>query len=184
VAEVGILDIDGVKFTNSTLVKDERGFVNKYLQNISEGNLQENFNVDSLLISRNLKTGTLRGMHFQSHPHQEEKIVTCASGKILDVVVDLRPDSATFGKWAKVILNSAEPIAIYIPKGLAHGFQTLTKNSVVLYAISTPYIPSSSFVLSHNDPLVGIVWPRTVTTMSKRDLEGLDFQDAVKANVG
>jgi dTDP-4-dehydrorhamnose 3,5-epimerase len=101
----------------------------------------------------------------------------------LDVIVDLRPNSATFGNWSKIILDGVDPIAIYLPKGLAHGFQTLERDTKVLYAISTRYVPNNSYVLSHADSSVGIVWPLKISAISKKDTEGLNFEQAVRANV-
>lgn len=181
--EVAISDIPGVHFTNCKIESDNRGSVYKYYQSDEEGDATQTFQVDSLLVSSNIKVGTLRGMHFQGHPFQEEKIITCISGRILDVIVDLRRNSATFGNWAKVVLDAVDPKAIYLPKGLAHGFQTLESNTKVLYAISTRYVPKNSYVLSHADPSVGIVWPLDVSAISKKDTEGLNFDEAVRANV-
>jgi dTDP-4-dehydrorhamnose 3,5-epimerase len=182
-SEVAISDILGVHFTNCKTERDTRGSMYKFYQSAEEGNPAQTFQVDSLLVSSNRKVGTLRGMHFQGYPFQEEKIITCISGKILDVIVDLRPNSATFGNWSKIILDGVDPRAIYLPKGLAHGFQTLERDTKVLYAISTRYVPNNSYVLSHADSSVGIVWPLKISAISKKDTEGLNFEQAVRANV-
>jgi len=182
-AEVAFSDILGVHFANSKMERDNRGSVYKYYQSEEEGSPSQAFQVDSLLVSNNIEIGTLRGMHFQGHPFQEEKIITCISGKILDVIVDLRPNSSTFGDWSKIILDAEDPKAIYLPKGMAHGFQTLKSDTSVLYAISTRQVPKNSYVLSHADPSVGIDWPLKVSSISKRDTDGLNFEQAVRASV-
>jgi dTDP-4-dehydrorhamnose 3,5-epimerase len=120
--------------------------------------------------SFNLRRGTLRGMHYQVAPHEETKLVRCTSGKIFDVIVDVRPQSPTYGKWHGVELSSDNHRMLYIASGFAHGFQTLEDNSEVFYQISTEYLPSASRGILWNDPTLAISWPITKgMTISERD---------------
>ncbi len=110
--------------------------------------------------SYNKKVGTLRGLHFQKPPYEEDKIVSCISGMIFDVVVDLRPNSATFGKWVCFTLSSDNNTQIFIPKGFAHGFQTLRKNTIVNYMISENYHPNYASGVFWADDYLKIDWPQ------------------------
>jgi dTDP-4-dehydrorhamnose 3,5-epimerase len=108
-------------------------------------------------------------MHFQEAPHEEVKIVRCMSGAIYDVIIDLRPSSSSYKKWIGVELNATERMMIYIPKGFAHGFQTLQDDSEVFYWISDYYMPSSAKGYCWNDPSFNIRWPLPVEFISHRD---------------
>jgi dTDP-4-dehydrorhamnose 3,5-epimerase len=121
-------------------------------------------------VSRNPRSGTLRGLHFQNAPHEEAKLVRCTRGAIFDVAVDLRQGSATRGTWVGVELDGENGRALYIPEGCAHGFQTLVDDTEVSYMISTPYAPDASVGVRWDDPLLGIAWPDVATrTISARD---------------
>jgi dTDP-4-dehydrorhamnose 3,5-epimerase len=122
--------------------------------------------------SFNRRAGTLRGMHFQAEPHGEDKLVRCTRGAVFDVAVDLRADSATLHRWHGVELSADNGIALWIPRGFAHGFQTLTNGAEVLYAMSTPFVPGSGRGVRWDDPAFGIAWPEPPPggrTMSDRD---------------
>jgi dTDP-4-dehydrorhamnose 3,5-epimerase len=120
--------------------------------------------------SFNLRRGTLRGMHYQAMPHEETKVVRCTSGKIFDVIVDLRPGSTTYGRWHGVELTSENHRMLYVPAGFAHGFQTLEDNSEVFYQISVDYVPSAARGIRWNEPSLAIKWPITQgITISERD---------------
>jgi dTDP-4-dehydrorhamnose 3,5-epimerase len=109
--------------------------------------------------SFNIRQGTLRGLHYQAAPHAEEKLVRVTMGAIFDVIVDLREKSPTFGRWFGQVISAENRRMIYIPKGFAHGFQTLQDNSEVFYQISTFYEPASARGIRWNDPAIGVVWP-------------------------
>jgi dTDP-4-dehydrorhamnose 3,5-epimerase len=127
-------------------------------------------NIAQCSTSFNLRRGTLRGMHYQTPPHEEIKIVRCTSGSIFDVIVDVRPESVTRGSWHGVELSSDNHRMLYIPAGFAHGFQTLVDNSEVFYQISAEYVPSASRGIRWNDPAVAISWPiNEGITISARD---------------
>ena len=121
-------------------------------------------------ISRNARAGTLRGLHFQTPPHQEVKLVRCAAGGIYDVIVDLRSGSDTYAQWIGLELDAASGRALYVPKGFAHGFQTLEDATDVLYMISDPYVPEASSGFRWDDPALGIEWPEAAErTISAKD---------------
>jgi dTDP-4-dehydrorhamnose 3,5-epimerase len=130
-------------------------------------------------ISLNTRAGTLRGLHFQSAPHEETKLVRCTRGAIYDVIVDLRPDSATRARWIGVELSAERGSALYVPKGFAHGFQTLVDDTEVFYMMSTPYVPEASTGVRWDDPAFDIAWPETtVRTMSERDRDWPTYRTA------
>ena len=113
--------------------------------------------------------GTVRGMHFQCDPQAEVKMVRCVRGKIFDAIVDIRPGSATYGRWTGLTLSAENRTAIYVPRGFAHGFQTLEPDCEVTYLVSAPYSPAHEGGINHADPSIGIRWPRPVTLVSDRD---------------
>jgi dTDP-4-dehydrorhamnose 3,5-epimerase len=127
-------------------------------------------------ISRNTRAGTLRGMHFQREPHWEVKLVRCTAGAVFDVIVDLRRDSETFLRWFGVELSAERANALYIPKGFAHGFQTLVDGAEVFYTMSDPYVPEASAGVRWDDPAFGIEWPHAdERTINERDRSWPDF---------
>jgi len=117
----------------------------------------------------NHKRGTLRGMHLQSEPHAQIKIVRATRGALLDVIVDLRPDSPTFKKWDAVELTGDNRRMLYIPAGIAHGYLTLSDDTEAYYHASTPWAPSAERGVRWNDPAFGIEWPFTPTVISSKD---------------
>lgn len=128
--------------------------------------------------SFNRRKGTLRGMHFQRTPMVEVKLVRCTMGSILDVILDLRPESPTFKQWASVVLTAANPKAFYIPERFAHGFQTLEDNTEVYYQVSQIYSPEHAAGVRWDDPAFAIEWPPEDTrTISERDRSFPDFTE-------
>ena len=120
-------------------------------------------------ISFNQKAGTLRGLHFQTEPHEEAKLVRCTRGAIYDVVVDLRPDSSTYRRWYAAGLTSENRRMLFIPSGFAHGFQTLVDDSEVFYQMSEFYHPESGRGVRWDDPALAIEWPLANPIMSEKD---------------
>ena len=128
-------------------------------------------------VSWNDKAGTLRGMHYQAAPHGEAKLVRCTRGAIYDVIVDLRPESGAYTRWFGVELSADNRTALYLPEGLAHGFQTLRDDSEVFYQISVPFHAESSRGVRWDDPAFGIQWPATPQRiLSQRDCAYPDFR--------
>jgi dTDP-4-dehydrorhamnose 3,5-epimerase len=120
-------------------------------------------------VSCNKRKGTLRGMHYQEQPFAEAKLVRCCAGAIYDVIVDLRRASPTNRKWIAVELSASNRKMLYVPEGVAHGFQTLTDEVEVSYQISEVYTPESARGVRWNDPLFAIHWPISDPIVSERD---------------
>jgi dTDP-4-dehydrorhamnose 3,5-epimerase len=120
-------------------------------------------------VSFNARTATLRGLHFQAAPHEEEKLVRCTAGAIFDVIVDIRAHSPTYRRWFGTELTADNHRSLYIPKGFAHGFVTLADNTEVLYMISVPHAANLARGYRWNDPAFGIAWPVAPAVMSTRD---------------
>lgn len=126
-------------------------------------------------ISHNTSQFTLRGMHYQSAPDEEVKLVRCTCGAIYDVIIDLRRESATFRHWIAVELNAENRRTLYVPKGFAHGFLTLRPDTEIFYQMSEFYVPDSARGLRWNDPGIGIEWPKTPRVISFRDNNYPDY---------
>ena len=125
--------------------------------------------------SHTARRGTVRGMHFQWPPARESKLVRCIRGRIFDAVIDLRPDSSSFGQHIALELSAANRVALYISPGLAHGFQTLDEDCEVLYQMGDFYASALSSGLRWNDPAFGIAWPLPCTCIHERDAAYRDF---------
>ena len=141
------------------IIKDERGFFARTfcLEEFAAHGL--NPNVAQCNISFNPKKGTLRGMHYQAKPREETKLVRCTLGAIYDVIIDLRPNSATSKRWFAVELSADNRKMLYIPEGFAHGFQTLEDNTEVFYQMSEFYAPEQARGIRWDDPAFAIKWP-------------------------
>ncbi|WGR75229.1 MULTISPECIES: dTDP-4-dehydrorhamnose 3,5-epimerase family protein [unclassified Bradyrhizobium] len=120
-------------------------------------------------VSYNAKRGTLRGLHFQYPPAAETKYVRCTKGAVVDVIVDLRPESATYLRHITVNLSADNGRGLYIPERFAHGFITLTDDTELTYLIGNYYVPGAEGGLPHDDPALAITWPVAVRVISKRD---------------
>ncbi len=127
-------------------------------------------------LSFNLRKGTLRGMHYQVSPYEETKLVRCYRGAIYDVIVDLRPGSPTYRQWVGVELTVQNRWALFVPRGFAHGFQTLEDETEVFYQVSEFYTPGAERGARYNDPAFGIEWPLPVSIISDKDAAWEDFQ--------
>ena len=126
-------------------------------------------------ISFNTRKGTLRGMHYQSEPHAEAKVVRCSAGAMYDVLVDLRRGSPTYCGWFGVELNADNRKLLYVPEGIGHGFQTLTDNTEIFYQISQDYRSDASRGVRWNDPVFTIDWPIANPILSERDRSFPDY---------
>jgi dTDP-4-dehydrorhamnose 3,5-epimerase len=150
-------------------LEDERGFFARTWCQQEFSKQELDANLVQCSISFNKKKGTLRGMHFQIPPFAETKLVRCTQGAIYDVIIDLRQDSETFLQWLGVELTAENRKALYVPKGFAHGFQTLEDNTEVFYQISEFYAPECARGLRWNDPTFNITWQQPVSVISERD---------------
>ncbi len=151
--------------------RDNRGFFARTVcqQQFIENGANANFVQQS--ISHNIKCGIIRGLHWQATPYEEEKLVRVTTGAIFDVIVDLRLDSHMYGQWYSVLLSSDNHRSIYIPKGVAHGFQTLSAQTEILYEMTTQYRPEFTKGLRWDDPSLHITWPDPGgAILSKSDL--------------
>jgi len=172
--------INGVFEITLSLISDHRGFFmrafdlnefNKYGMNKMW--VQENH-------SRSSQQGILRGLHFQFPPYAETKMVRCIRGKILDVFVDLRKDSRTFGQWDSLELSEENKKMVFIPRGFAHGFCTLTDESEVLYKVDNYYAPEYEGGLLWNDPDIGIDWPLEDPILSDKDRQNMKLEELIE----
>lgn len=155
---------------------DERGHFARFwsASELAERTLDPQ--LEHVSISYNRRAGTIRGLHHQAAPRAETKIVRCVHGAIFDVLLDLRAESATFKQWFARELSAENGTALYIPKGVAHGFQTLTDDAEVMYFISEHYDPTLARGVRWNDPAFGIDWPREPTVIAERDRGYPDFR--------
>lgn len=119
--------------------------------------------------SRSAQRGTLRGMHFQRAPHRETKVVRVVRGALLDVIIDLRADSPSYGRWEAFELTAENGRMLYVPAGFAHGFQTLADDTEVTYQVSAAYAPDAEGGVRWDDPAFGIDWPLPVSVISDKD---------------
>ena len=120
-------------------------------------------------LAHNAKKGTVRGMHFQYPPAAESKLVRCTRGAILDIIVDLRPESPTYLEHIEVELNEDNMTALYVPERFAHGYQALRDNTDTSYQVGEFYTPNAEGGLRHDDPLLGLTWPLPVSVISPKD---------------
>jgi dTDP-4-dehydrorhamnose 3,5-epimerase len=161
--------LKGAYLIHPELITDERGF---FARSWCEREFRAH-GLDPRIaqsnISYNRGKGTLRGMHYQAPPFEEDKSVRCSRGAIHDVIIDLRPDSESFGKHFGVTLTAENRTMLYIPKGFAHGFLTLEDDTEVFYQMSEFYAPDYARGIRWNDPAFGIVWPGEVRVLSEKD---------------
>jgi dTDP-4-dehydrorhamnose 3,5-epimerase len=159
--------------------RDERGsFARTFCRReFQEGGLPTEFVQCSL--STNRARGTLRGMHWQGEPAPEGKLVRCTRGAVYDVIIDLRPRSPTYLQWLAVELTCENALAVFVPAGFAHGYQTLVPESDVFYQMTEFYQPDLQRGVRWNDPAFGIDWPIPVPILSPRDAGYPDFQPHV-----
>ena len=167
--------LPGVLIVDLERREDERGF---FARSWCQREFEEhglNAALAQCNISFNTRRGTLRGMHYQAAPHEETKLVRCTMGAIFDVLVDLRPASPTYQSWIGVELTAGNRIMLYVPPGIAHGFETLADDSEVFYQMSEFYAPECARGARWNDPAFDIRWPFPPTVISARDQGYPDF---------
>jgi dTDP-4-dehydrorhamnose 3,5-epimerase len=159
-------------------MQDERGFFARTwsFDEFAERGLDTR--IAQCSVSFNPHAGTMRGMHFQAAPHEETKFVRCTRGRLFDVIIDLRSESATFRRWFGVELSAENGRQLYIPVGFAHGYLTLECDTEITYQISTPYHATSARGVRWNDPAFAIAWPAEPHVMSQRDRQYPDFDVA------
>jgi dTDP-4-dehydrorhamnose 3,5-epimerase len=168
--------IPGVLIIDSDVFRDERGaFVRAWLRDEFAARGLETA-VAQASLATNRTRGTIRGLHYQTAPHEEVKYIRAIRGAVYDVAVDLRPESPTFREWVGVELTSDNQRMLCVPKGCAHGYQTLTDAAEVCYFVSAAYAPAHQAGVRWNDPAFGIRWPLGApTVINERDATFPDF---------
>ena len=159
------LGIEGAWLADSPVWSDDRGFFREWFkyEDIKSATGRD-FGIEQANISLS-SAGTLRGIHYSIAPRGQAKWITCVVGSIRDVIVDIRPDSQTFGKWIEVILTGDSGQAVFISEGLGHGFVALEDNTAVAYLLSTPFSPTDEFEINPLDEEIGINWGRDFGTL-------------------
>jgi len=168
---IDLLPLRGAVLIRNDVHRDDRGSFRRIadLQEMGVKGMDSTVAQVSAAVSE--VAGTLRGLHYQTAPYQESKTLWCSSGSVFDVLVDLRTDEPTYGSWISVSLTAGENVALHVPPGVAHGYQTLQDDTELVYLVSMPHHPESARILRWSDPTVGIAWPLPVTRISDRDRE-------------
>ncbi len=161
--------LKGVYLITIETKEDERGYFGRtYCRNEFAAN-HIDFTIAQTNISYNKTRGTLRGMHMQRAPHKEAKLIQCISGRLYDVIIDMRPHSPTLYQWISTELSCDSNTMLYIPEGFAHGFLTLEDETRILYFMSEFYTPGAEAAMRWNDPFFNIIWPIEPAVMSEKD---------------
>ena len=171
-------NIKGVSIIELDIFEDARGwFTESYnKKNLAKHGINANFVQDNHSFSK-LK-GTLRGLHFQNLPHPQAKLTTCTRGAVLDVAVDLRKNSSTYKKWVSVELTEKNKKQLFVPRGFAHGFMTLTDNTEFQYKIDNYYDKESDKSIRFDDPEIGIDWGNENPILSEKDKNAPFLKDS------
>jgi len=169
--------LNGLKIIEPDKFDDNRGYFLKSFEKKAFSEQGIDFTIVQINHSFNLTKGTIRGMHFQVEPFAQDKLVFCQRGKVFDVAIDLRKDSATYKKWYGLELSQGSKQILYIPKGFAHGFQTLEDNTEVIYFISNEYSKDHESGVKWNDLAFGINWPIEPTVVADKDKQWPTFKE-------
>jgi dTDP-4-dehydrorhamnose 3,5-epimerase len=166
----------GVRLIDLEPARDERGLFARTFctRELAAQGLETGFVQHSISVTE--RAGSVRGMHFQKTPHEEVKLLRCIRGAIHDVLIDIRPDSPTYGRWEAYELTAENRRQLYVPAGLAHGFQTLLPDTEVGYLISAFYAPAAAAGIRHDDPAFAIAWPLPVADISPKDRAWPDWR--------
>jgi dTDP-4-dehydrorhamnose 3,5-epimerase len=170
--------LSGAYLINLEKREDERGFFARYYCKEEFLNHHLEVNWTQVNNSLSIEKGTLRGLHFQQAPFSEVKLIRCIKGSIWDVIVDIRKNSPTYGKWFAAELTAENRTMMYVPKGFAHGFISLDDNSEILYMVSEAYKPKFERTLRWDDKFHKIEWPNTPTVISDKDISASDWDDS------
>ena len=168
-------NLSGAYIIQPNLINDERGFFTRSFcqkEFLAKG-LKSN--IKQCNVSFNIKKGTIRGMHYQTTPYQEAKLIRCTKGKVYDVIIDLRPHSSTYKQSITVELSETNRKMLYVPENFAHGFQTLEDNTELFYHMFETFNPSFSAGLRWNDPSFSIDWPLSISHISEKDISYKDY---------
>lgn len=182
--EIIELKIKGVYVIELKPIEDHRGFFMRTYDSSVFIKLGLNREWVQESQSSSMKKGTIRGLHFQWAPHTDAKLIRCIKGEIFDVVVDIRKGSPTFGKWVSVILSEKNKKGIFIPRGFAHGFCTLTDNCDIVYKTDNYYNKEYDSGIYWNDPSIGIEWPESNPILSEKDANLIGFNEFAELHKG
>jgi dTDP-4-dehydrorhamnose 3,5-epimerase len=174
VSKVSVSELQGVKIIDVFAHNDSRGSFTKFHpQNLLFEKLS------AVAVSTNPTVGTIRGLHLQVEPFAEEKLIYCTQGSVFEVLVDIRPHSESFGKYSTFELSQEIGKQVYVPKGIAHGFQTLLPNTILHYCLTSEYSPESSYTI---DPFgaLNIDWPISNYLLSERDASGASLEHVAR----
>ena len=163
--------IDGLVVVERQRLQDERGFFSRFFCADELGPSGFDRPVAQINHTLTRRRGAIRGMHFQSPPYGEVKLVSCLRGSVFDVAIDLRRGSPSFLRWHGETLSTDNARSLLIPRGFAHGFQALDDDCELLYLHSAPYVATAEGALHHADPALAIRWPLPVTDVSERDIK-------------
>jgi dTDP-4-dehydrorhamnose 3,5-epimerase len=166
---VEALPLEGAAELRSKHLPDSRGWFARWFCQEELRELNGGRPIEQINGSFTAQQGAIRGLHFQVAPHAEDKLVRCVAGCVFDVMVDLRRGSDTYGKWHGVTLDASMQNMVYIPRGFAHGFQTLTQDCQLLYLHTANFAPDSQGGLHHASPQLAIEWPLALAEISERD---------------
>ena len=163
------LALNEVVSLKHSAISDERGFFTKIFSDIDFKLLGWDKPISQVNYSYTLNAGSIRGMHYQLEPYSEDKLVVCLSGSVIDIAVDVRPNSATYLKNCSKTLSAGNNYSMLIPKGFAHGFQSLENNVALLYLHSATHSVEYERRINPLDPALNIKWPLAITNISKLD---------------
>ena len=167
--------IDGIYLIKPTLHQDERGVFRRSFCEDEFASHGIKFNVKQGNISENFKKHTLRGFHYQISPSKESKIISCITGSLYNVVIDLREDSKTYHEWVALEISSINKESIYVPAGCANAFLTMSENTIVHYYMGDSFSPDTYHGIRYNDPMFSVDWPCEPKIISKKDLNIPDY---------
>ncbi len=171
------LEIEGAWLFQASSHVDERGFFREWFKSsVMREVLKSDFKIAQSNLSRS-KKGVVRGIHFSTSQEGQAKWVTCANGILWDVVVDIRPNSPTFGRWCANELRAEDGKSIYISEGLGHAFVALEDNTVISYMLSSPYSPKDEHAINPLDVEIGIKWPQIPLYFSEKDASAPNLRD-------
>ena len=172
-------DIEGVVVINPRIFKDDRGY---FFESFNQKEFSEYVGPVSFVQDNESRSayGVVRGLHFQKGEHAQAKLVRVISGRVLDVAVDLRPGSPTYGRHVAVELSGENHLQLFIPRGFAHGFCVLSEEAIFIYKVDQPYAPQSEACIRFDDPTINVDWPLAPQEMvlSEKDKKGMLFSEA------
>lgn len=173
-------EINGVWLIEPSVFSDERGY---FMEAFKKEEFEVNIGLVNFVQDNESKSsfGVLRGLHYQKGEHSQAKLVRVIKGEVLDVAVDLRRSSPTFGKHVSVLLSEENKRQFFVPRGFAHGFVVLSEEAIFIYKVDNAYAPQAEASIVYNDETLGIDWPlgESQLILSPKDKEGMAFEEAI-----